>query len=546
MPHGPGTTLSALAAVALAATGATAFAPAAPARADAHTAVVSVTDGCGRVDFLDVEPTGQYWLEVLPDGKAPTAPKPSGGATKAPVPTTEVELAAYRGYVQIDGHWDRTADTSKAFASVRVLEWDSDRNDFVYLPLVSSFAPEGTRGTEMFKLTNEDCVQPEEPTFTDEQGSAQDTVSIPTVTGVKYSGKPGVSPGKGTMTVTATADKGYRLATPDGAPLPADKTRWSYTFDGTTPVEVPEDKLPTFRLGDIIPATKTKPASRGPNVVTVKNVPGVTWMVDGKAAKTSDKATTVEVPVGAKTSVEVEAVSADPKAFALGGTTTWTVGLDGSQAPTPTVSVPTTAVARGASTVAWAAPSDFPADSKFDVRYRVVTLTANQVRAAAPWKPWLLETTTRRGTMKARAGMIAEVQVRAVAGTRVSPWSAPTTVWFPLDIAAAQGKTWKVAKERNAFGGTMLTTPQRTSAWTARTSTTNRIMLWFGTSPTGAPAAIYVDGKRVATVNTKARTTRVRQVLKPIPVLWGRHVVTVVHAGKNGQTLRLDAAAYGR
>ncbi|GAB48102.1 hypothetical protein [Mobilicoccus pelagius] len=541
MPHGSGTTLSALTAVALAATGLTAVAPATRAAADTHDAVVSVTDGCGRVDFLEVDTKGDYWVEVWPDGKAP---KPEGSD---PWLTGQPEIVWKRSLKPLNGtDWSRPADTTKSFTLVRVLEWDDDREDFVYLPLAWSHAPDGTRGTEMLRLTNEDCVQPEEPTFTDEVGSDRDTVTIPSVTGVKYSGKPGVPPGKGTMTVTATADKGYRLATSDGAPLPADQTRWSYTFDGASPVDVPAGKVPTFRYGDVAPATKTKPAVRGPNLVVVRNVPGVTWMVDGKAVKTSDKASVVEVPVGTKTSVEVEAVSASPKDVALVGTTRWTVGPSGASRPVPKVVVPTSAVARGASTVTWAPPSDFPANSRYDVRYRVVTLTPNQVRARATWRPWLLESSARKGTLKARPGTIAEVQVRAVAGRRVSPWSAPTTVWFPLDIAAAQGRTWKVAKEPAAFGGTMLTTPQRTSAWTARTSTTNRIMLWFGTSPKGAPAAIYVDGKRVATVNTKSRSTTVRQVLKPIPVLWGRHVVTVVHAGKNGQTLRLDAASYGR
>lgn len=99
------------------------------------------------------------------------------------------------------------------------------------------------------------------PTFTDEEGSARDTVAIPEVPGVKYSGKPGVTVGKGTMTVTATLAKGFRLASQDGAPLPEDQTRWTYTFDSTARVQVPANKAPTFRLGDVIPATKTKPAA---------------------------------------------------------------------------------------------------------------------------------------------------------------------------------------------------------------------------------------------------------------------------------------------
>lgn len=91
----------------------------------------------------------------------------------------------------------------------------------------------------------------------------------------------------------------------------------------------------------------------------------------------------------------------------------------------------------------------------------------------------------------------------------------------------------------------MATRTTRSAAWTATTPTTNRVMVWFGTSPTGAPAAIYIDGRRVATVDT-AGPTKVRQMLKPIPVAWVRHVVTVVHVGPTGRSLRIDGAAYGR
>ncbi len=181
------------------------------------------------------------------------------------------------------------------------------------------------------------------------------------------------------------------------------------------------------------------------------------------------------------------------------------------------------------------------------MRYRVITLTKNGVRAAAPWRAWKQEFSSRSAVLAAKPGTLVEVQAQSVTGRAVSGWSAPTPVYFPLDVKAGGKKPfWATKMEKGALGNSMLTASQRTSAWTVRTPTTNRVAIWFGTAPTGAPAAVFVDGKRVATIQTKASKVRNRQMLKTIPVRWGSHVVTVVHAGKNGQTLRVDGVAYGR
>jgi len=323
------------------------------AAAAAEPAFVTVTDGCGRVDSLSVSKKGTYYVQVMPDGKAV---KPEGVTPAPDVPDPESAWATYYKYVPITQDWQRSIDDSKAFVSLRVLEWNDDMKSFTYLPQVQTGSGDQViTGTEQSKLTNEDCAQPQEPTFTDEEGSANDSVTIPTVTGVKYSGKPGVTPGKGTVTITATADKGFRLADEDGVPLPADETRWTHVFDGTTPVAVPDAKAPVFPLGEMLPAAKGKPAVRGPNVVVLRYVPGVTWVVDGKQVKVTDKQTIVEVPVDAKTKVEVEAVSVDPKAYALSGTTEWVVGTSAVAKPKlPVLVAPAASVTLGRSVVTWA------------------------------------------------------------------------------------------------------------------------------------------------------------------------------------------------
>src|SRR5699024_7594284 len=76
-------------------------------------------------------------------------------------------------------------------------------------------------------------VTPADVVFTDEEGTENDTYTIPSVEGVEYLAgddvvEAGTYPGSGTVTVTARAAEGYVLA--DGA-----TTQWSHTFDATDP-----------------------------------------------------------------------------------------------------------------------------------------------------------------------------------------------------------------------------------------------------------------------------------------------------------------------
>lgn len=502
-----------------------------PAAAASSSPMATVFDGCGRVDSVAISTTGRFAVELLPDGKAP------GKGASAIVPV-------------YGSTWVRPYDTTKSYLGVRVLEEVGE--GYEYVPMATA---EGdvVRGTETMRLTNEDCVEPLAPTFTDEPGSGLDTVSIPQVTGVKYSGKPGTTAATGTVTVTATPDKGYRLATPDGVPIPPSETRWSHTFDATSDLSIPESATPVFKVGAVIPATAKTPAGRAPNAVVLRWVPGVSWIVDGTPVKMTDKQRILEVPVGTKTKVEVAAVPASPGSTVLVGTTEWVVEPRAAARPTvPRVGVPRSGVVAparagrsGGATVTWTPAESFSDRSRFNVRYRVITLTSNQVRARAPWRAWAQETSSRSGVFRALPGSVLEVQVQSVEGRRVSGWSAATPVHVPLDVTSAN-RFWTVERSAPAYGGTMLTSKQRNTAWTTRTPTTNQVLVWFGTSPTGGPAAVFVDGKRVATINTRSSKAVVRQVLRPIPVRWGQHTVTIVHSGRNGQTVSIDGIAYGR
>lgn len=99
------------------------------------------------------------------------------------------------------------------------------------------------------------------PTFTDRSGTAQDTVTIPTSTGVLYRvgtvlRDPGVYQASGSVTVTAAPSAGYAI---DGA------TSWSHVFsDVVTPDTEVTPAAPTFTdQPGVVSDTYTIPATAG-------------------------------------------------------------------------------------------------------------------------------------------------------------------------------------------------------------------------------------------------------------------------------------------
>lgn len=529
--------VAALAAPALAVTGATgatgALAAPPPAASEASATLV---DGCGRVDSLTIDgPAGsRYTIDVLPDGKALPAPKPTKDNPTPAVPGRYADVPA--------GTWTRPVDASTGYVLVRVVTEDGR-----YVPLTG---PGGVRGTETFRLTNDDCVTPAEVTFDDQPGRDNDTYTIPSVTGVTYSpGKPGTQRGSGTVVVTATPAKGYRLADEDGEPLPPEKTRWSTTFDPSMTVEVPEDKAPTFQAG----------SGKDGNAVLLANVPGVAWFVDGKPAKGGKEAVTA-VKIGSARSVTVTAASAEPALYTIEGVTSWTVSASsgpeyGHNKTIPVVAAPgpLAGITPTSSVVRWAPPVGAQGPFTYDVSTRIISVDRRGRRVATGWRAWLAKSDRTQAVVSGNPGTAVEVVVRMYGpdGTR-SAWSAPTSVVVPLDVrrnAGRAGRAWAYAADKRAIGGSTLVTRARGASWSAPTTPTNRIDVWFGTHPLGGNADVYVDGRKRATVSTRSYTGRAtpRQRLVALPVSWGRHTVTIVNRPVGGRSvLHLDGIAYGR
>lgn len=157
-------------------------------------------------------------------------------------------------------------------------------------------------------------VTPAAPTFTDQPGTTNDTVTIPNMPGVAYSinGQPqpaGVQPGSGTVVVTAQPQPGYAFT--QGA-----ATSWSTTFATTRTTVTPV--APTF----------TDQNGTANDTVTIPSVLGVSYTING-AERTAGT-----YPGSGATTV-VAAAADDQYVIASGATTNWAFTFDAKFYVTP-------------------------------------------------------------------------------------------------------------------------------------------------------------------------------------------------------------------
>lgn len=555
--------------------------PAAASNNTVSNSLVTVQDGCGRSDALSIKGNdGPYkvWLpgQTMPDPN--WTPPADDGKKKAPkVPMVPAyDIVTGSSWVRTASPNGESAKGSKGGLAIKV----TDRHDR-YVPITDGRG--SVLGTETFAFTNEDCATPVAPTFNDQQGTDNDTVTIPDVPGVSYKGgKPGTNPAKGTVTITATAASGYRLADRNGNPIsPADAT-WTYTFSAGSTISVPDTKKPVFRRGlwvnadsDKAPkaAKGSKPATdangrvRTPNVVILHPIEGVEWKVDGttalgagKASKstksknaTPSAAEPVEYEVGTKSQVKVEAVSADPKLWTLTGTTEWQLGE--ARKPASTVPVVTAPLAQaglplGRARVNWKVPFGVEGNYTYDIAFRHVYSNARG-RSVSAWKKWAYDTSLTGGVLSGRPGGVYEVTARAVDdnGT-ASEWSKPTLVMTPLDIRTGPRRSWSVNNRAgNAYTGrTLVSSTRRGATWTTKAPYyTNSVTIWFRNSLQGGRAKIYVNGKHVAWAGTFDRAPKGGRMSVTVPVKWGRPDIKVVNDSIGRRTtVALDGIAYGR
>ncbi|WP_203781068.1 N-acetylmuramoyl-L-alanine amidase [Paractinoplanes rishiriensis] len=256
-------------------------------------------------------------------------------------------------------------------------------------------------------------------------------------------------------------------------------------------------------------------------------------LLDGKVAGTAPgtaRSAAVKVPAGAHT-VAVRAVHVS------GATGTTAAAKVFGDATAPTFPGAPAVVLRGGTYSATSVPLTVTFRAADNVK--VSALAATSPRAAglgATATSWA--TTVRPGpalnyTLAARdwAGnaRTATVQRKAV---------------LPAETAAKRSGTWTARSGSSYLGGKALAATKKNAKLTYTFTGRSAALLFSRGAKTGK-ADIYLDGKKVATVDTRLGSTKYRQALWVRALTPGKHTVAVVVAGTSGRpTVVADGLAY--
>ena len=235
------------------------------------------------------------------------------------------------------------------------------------------------------------------PTTVDTYGTADDTYTIPSVTGVQYSVgghpvAPGTYPATGTVVVTASALEGFELTGP---------SKFTLTFT------------------DVVRVTATAPTAvdrpgTAHDRVTIPAVPGVTYLVGGKPVASGPLAVSGDVVV---------TVQASGPGYVLAGPTTFTLHLSADDVP----AAPTVALTAGPGSVdvSWDVPQGTPTG------YEVEQSTDGRT-----WTRVVRTATTSTHVTGLPGGRPVTFRVRATNDLGTGAWSTPVAA-TPTGPAAA-------------------------------------------------------------------------------------------------------------
>ena len=328
------------------------------------------------------------------------------------------------------------------------------------------------------------------PTFSDRDGSANDTFTIPRCEGVEYlaNGKtvaPGThktadyatyADGKAGLQVSARAREGYVLT---GA------VWWSTTYYGTATVTAAKPQIVT-----------------SPAKVVIPNVKGVQYYVDGKAVPAGDWLVPDSAYSNGRATVRVTAKAKSGYAISNGGTT-WTATFTKTSSPTPASPTPTAApTTPSAKTVTPAAPTfndrggeandTITVPGTTGVQYKVngKAVTAGTVKVS--------DHATYRTADNGQRSVKVTVSAEAKSGYRLSgttQW-VKDPFWGNAATATPVEPTWN---DRAGEGNDTYTIP---SVKGVRYTVDGKVV--SGTVTVPASAYKEVNGVRKATVSVKA------------------------------------------
>jgi len=208
-------------------------------------------------------------------------------------------------------------------------------------------------------------------------------------------------------------------------------------------------------------------------------------------------------------------------------------------APTISTAVSTTA----SFPLTWASSDPAPSSgvAGYAVDYRVVPSTA--------WTAWGELTAGGGASFSGAAGKTYEFRVRAADGAgNLGPYSDIAKTVVPLnETSASFTGTWRATTKADAFMGKVKSTRAPGASATFRATGTSFSLL-VTKGPSRSRAKVYVDGRLLKTIDTKAGSTTYRQLVAVESFSTAaRHVVKVVNVATAGRTLlELDGLVAAR
>lgn len=179
--------------------------------------------------------------------------------------------------------------------------------------------------------------------------------------------------------------------------------------------------------------------------------------------------------------------------------------------PVATVSAPTWSVTNSASrtfTVSWTGTDPISGVPAYEVDYRTGTTDWH----ATPWRPSTMATST---TFAGSSGQTYYFRIRAIDGAgNYSPYMTSVGTSVPYDqTSASYSSGWRTASRSGDFLGSYRYATSSGRYLNFRLSR-GTLYLVANTGPKFGKAAVYFRGRKVATIDTYSRTSKVRQVFK--------------------------------
>jgi hypothetical protein len=255
-------------------------------------------------------------------------------------------------------------------------------------------------------------------------------------------------------------------------------------------------------------------------------------LVDGTVVGTlagDARSATVAIPAGGH-SVTIRAVHTSGSTARVGVTV-----YGDTTAPTYRSALPLNLIAGTYS--ATSVPVRLGLTGADNLKFAGYTVTSPRAATLGPVASWT--TTVKPGTSTWK------ITARDVAGNSRAAWMS-RGVALSAETAAKKSGTWSKRTGGSYLGGRALAATTKNAKLTWTFTGRSAALIFSRGSKTGK-AYVYLDGKKVATIDTRSTATKYRQALWVSSTAVKKHTVTIVVAGTAGRsTVVSDGLAYIR